>query len=589
MLLRMHRLPNLRDERGQSLIIIAGTFVALLALVGLVTDVAIIYVNNGHLRQAVDSAAVAAVNQYRERREIDEIYASAAEFLQLQLPAGLYNAEVYWCDLDAGHQGYTRSNYLGESTGEVYTPHDAGLCSGPDESPRKRVRVEAWLDVDLVFLPMLGFDQVRLFAQAESEAAVVNMVLLLDTSESMAYDTCPSSSAAYPITVPDHGTYNSFFDCLEACSLYNPGTETHADGEGWCEPFESVRDAAVRFMDHMREGVDQAAVYHFDKTPVLTPTVSVGCDLLGQQPGVDCDPCLVTNPTTTLPIPISSGMVVPLTTTQQAITTALSSNSTLHVYVSPPVPAPCDHLGHTRGYKWQSTNVGGGLHEATTELVRNGERDIAVWVIVLLGDGAANAADWATTGWWACPPAPYPPPDGTRYVTPRCRDKELDDPASEDLDPTQPLTTTASRHCPSSADCDRPWYTGPFVPQEYDADDYARDMADLASSYQIALYTIGFGDAVIWYGCETPEDIGTCTKGRPDAGERLLRYVADVGDDGDVHTAPCGSDFYWDPEHMWPIPDRGDDCGNYYYAPDANELDRVFEKIASRVFARITR
>lgn len=568
MLIRMHCWLNLRNERGQSLLLIAGAFIALLMLVGLVTDVALIYVNNGHLRQAVDAAAVAAVNQYREERSIDEIYASAVEFLQLQLPAGLYNAEVYWCAQE--DQGYQRLNYLGESTGnaaEVYTPHDDALCTVP---PRKRVRVEAWLDADLVFLPLLGLKQVRLFAQAESEAAVVNLVLLLDTSESMAYGVdsdgdgdvdedphaCPPQSSAYP-RMAGGAMRNSFFECLEACS-----------NERWCSPFEEVRGAAVRFLDHMREGIDQAAVYHFDKTPVLTATASVGCDLLGQDPDDYCDPCLVNNPTTTLPIPVSSGMVVPLTTTQQTIREALNDNSRLHVYVRPRVPAPCEHL-HTGGYQWQSTNVGGGLREAIMELVRNGERDIAVWVIVLLGDGAANAADWETTGWWACPPAPY----DTRYVKPRCRDAE-----ATDADPTRPLTSTVTRHCPSPGDCGRPWYTEPFEARKYDADDYARDMADLASSYQIAVYTIGFGDVVINY-----------PHGRADAGERLLRYIADVGDDGDIHTAPCGSDFYWDNRYIWPLPDRGEQCGNYYYAPDPNELDRVFESIASRVFTRITR
>jgi hypothetical protein len=126
--------------------------------------------------------------------------------------------------------------------------------------------------------------------------------------------------------------------------------------------------------------------------------------------------------------------------------------------------------------------------------------------------------------------------------------------------------------------CDReePWYTNPghvYNEWEYDADDYARDIADMASSQGIGVYTIGFGPKVLAEG---------------GAGEALLRYIADVGDDGDVETAPCGSDSYWDDVVVDPLPEDGENCGNYYYAPDADSLQDVFESIASRIFSRIT-
>jgi hypothetical protein len=62
----------------------------------------------------------------------------------------------------------------------------------------------------------------------------------------------------------------------------------------------------------------------------------------------------------------------------------------------------------------------------------------------------------------------------------------------------------------------------------------------------------------------------------PDTGEQLLRYIADVGDDGDPTTAPCA------PAGL------GADCGNYYYSPTGSGLLEVFEAIASRIFTRIT-
>ena len=582
--------PSLGGQRGQAIIIVTFAFVGLLAMVGLVTDAAVLFVHYDHLRRAVDAAAVAAVGQYREGRTAQELYDSAAQLLQLQLP-GLHNVRFYWCDEPSAAD--TVTDFLGVN----YQPHipsgqSGTLCQAAGESPRKRVRIEADLEVNLFFLRFVWGDSVTIHAQAEAEAAVLNMVLLLDTSESMAYTTCDPS-----LPEPD------FFTCLEGCVA-----------AGNCQPFDgtpSVRWAAHAFVNTlMRDGVDQFAVYHLDKTPVLSQSVeSFTC----------LDP-----PTLTFPVTLtaSSGVVIPLTTTKPAVLNAITDTSLLNVYVRPPAEnvvtgEACNSPTHVGGwwgeddagmavgygYRWGSTNIGGGLREAVGELVNNGSTDAAVWVIVLLSDGAANTTDNAADDneWWTCPApsdrraAPVlnersraitPVPSGTPTPVPFCRDPE----ASDFYDPA-----TVTRHCPSLAACTDPnrcddptdpstcWYTnwGTVVTDtimwQYDADDYARDIADLASSQQIAVYTIGFGNKVI-----------AASSGRPDAGERLLRYIADVGDDGNLETAPCGSDFYWDDVVENPIPGLGESCGNYYYAPDAAALQDVLEDIASRIFSRIT-
>ncbi len=51
---------------GQSLILLAVSFFALLAFIGLVTDVGSIYVSYTQLQRAVDTGAVAAANNIRE-------------------------------------------------------------------------------------------------------------------------------------------------------------------------------------------------------------------------------------------------------------------------------------------------------------------------------------------------------------------------------------------------------------------------------------------------------------------------------------------------------------------------------------------
>lgn len=122
----------------------------------------------------------------------------------------------------------------------------------------------------------------------------------------------------------------------------------------------------------------------------------------------------------------------------------------------------------------------------------------------------------------------------------------------------------------------------------YDADDYARDMADYVACAPLnpapgcanegqgaVIFAIGLGDEVINnYAGLYPEE----TNGIP-YGANLLRYVAGVGIDGDPHpsTDPClGESDYTE----W--------CGNYYFSPGGNELYKVFEDIASRIFTRLT-
>ncbi|HHS98567.1 MAG TPA: hypothetical protein ENK08_11880 [Chloroflexi bacterium] len=600
-----NRLP-IRSQGGQAIIIVALAFITLLLFVGLTTDAALIYVSYNRLRRAVDAAAVSAVNQYREGRTVSDMYNAVLETLQIQLP-GLENARLYWCDYERNLDDPTDLGpALTDMLGQTFYPHiprddsvhqqndpvgGETLCASPTDPPRKHVRVMAWLPVNLVFLRLVGRDQITLWAQSEAEAAVLQMVLLIDTSESMAYgvdedgdgivtesedpNACPPYASAYPRTA--HGTeFNTFYECIKACST-----------EGWCSPFEQVRSAAWEFAARMRDGVDWVGVYHLDKTPVMTQSVDVAV-------------CTVTSGTQVLTktvymtITPSSGVVIPLTTTRQAVLDAIANNDLLHVYVKPAkweFDPECDYTPTNpwsdNYYKWTSTNIGGGLREAVSELVNNGNREIGVWVIVLLSDGAANATDIAAdeNSWYTCPSGPPPgsgylcPVAGSdardeRNYSPRCRDPELPDGT------TDVLTTTVSRHCPSDEDCDRPWYTNlndVYLPNCYDADDYARDAADLAASEQISVFTIGFGRLVV-----------SARRGRADAGERLLRYIADVADDGNNETAPCGSDFYWS-EEPDPMPPPGTDCGNYYYAPDPDHLEEVFEAIASRIFSRISR
>jgi hypothetical protein len=71
-------------------------------------------------------------------------------------------------------------------------------------------------------------------------------------------------------------------------------------------------------------------------------------------------------------------------------------------------------------------------------------------------------------------------------------------------------------------------------------------------------------------------------------GMRLLRYIADMGFDPDEEIGnkkwPCHSDYWAGAAELG----YQTQCGNYWYAPTGQQLEGVFEEIASRMFTRLS-
>jgi hypothetical protein len=188
-----------------------------------------------------------------------------------------------------------------------------------------------------------------------------------------------------------------------------------------------------------------------------------------------------------------------------------------------------------------TTSIGRGLFVAGNEFANpDTYREESLWVVILLTDGAANGPD--TT----CP-------HGTWEGLPFCRDLQL------------------SRHCREADDNYCLAAGGALDPDSYDADDYARDMADFIAKKQNALiFSIGLGNLVktsvprarldadgypTTEKCDDDEPIANCMGD----GEQLLRYAAEeVGG------------------------------GNYYFAPTGNQLEKIFLDIASNLATRLT-
>ncbi len=486
-LLSLKRTTGSRQERGQILILVALAFIGMLAMIGLAVDTGALFIGMGHLRRGVDSAALAAASQFREGRGINDLTASAEEFFRL-------------------NQGPTVTSVTVETC--ATTP---SLC--PTDK-RKYVRVTAQAVVQFSFLPVIGINQITISSSAVSEAASLDVVLVIDTSDSMSYGTCNVHDSNYS-------------DCVATCNANNS-----------CQPFKEVKEAAKSFIDNLNTPYDRVALVTFSQ---------------------------------------QAGLALKLQANKSTAKDAVN-----HLKVSSPLlpgVGTCtwteigdDPSGCT------NTSIGGGLMAAASAFTnpsggQNAIHDESLWVVILLTDGAANAsmanpADPSIVNIY-CPPSTW----NDLPNTPFCRD-----------------ASTTTRHSLLSGVKNNP--DNEYNKSLYDADDFARDMADLvgcpskdpgATSWCHDSLTYGTDqggqDALIFTIGLGLDNMIHNPYGDPDAGEQLLRYAANVGDDGNPDP---GTD-------MCKNVSAGHSCGNYYFSPSSADLKGIFEDIASRIFTRLTK
>ncbi len=490
-------------ESGQAVVLMTVAFFALLAFVGLVTDVGSLYVSYTQLKRAVDAAAVAAANNiknpsltYSQRKT--RITEAAREMIALHNIANIASLEAYTCD-DANKPAAF-----------------AAIC--PDisagEDPRKLAWVQATQNAPVYFLSLFGVPSVSLTTSSIGEAATVDVVVVIDTSESM--------GEATPGYGPD-------FDPA-ACNAANS-----------CQPLKTAKDAAKDLVDSLFEGYDRVAVVGFDFDATMYSNL-------------EDDFAVVKNAIDSIPLHDDLDASIVLSYGNPA---AGDMN-----------PLDVDADGKLGDYdnddnggaglvndSFLSTCTGCGIRVAGNILKAYGRMD-AVWVIVFLADGATNVSD-------VPPEVDVSFPNGfcggafnaRMWNNPWCTDNN---PSTRHCGPYH----SAANECPPGA-----IWVGDNSPS-YDVDDYAFDMADqVALMYStnpnepitgndIAIYSIGLGKA--------------------SAGEYLLRYMANIGDDGSRQNDPCAG-----------VPSK-QHCGNYYYAPNASYLSQIFESIADRIYTRIS-
>ena len=444
-------------NRGQAILLIALAMVGLVAFVGMMTDGGLLLIEYGKLKRGIDAAAIASSQQFRRGFNGADLAAAARNFLILN-ESDSSQISIFRCKED-------------DLLVVDGTEHDADLCTTPS---RKLVRVEAVRTVNFGFLRVVGINSYDITASSVGEAASIDLVLVIDTSTSMAYDTYTGAGATSGLNVVD-SSGNPVDD--EDPSVCNDSVSTP------CEPLATVKDVALEFLDTMYFPYDRVAVVAFTSQPPNDTRFHT--------------------------------TVLPLTDDQSDVEDAISDLKVFNPPVcdlnaSPksPYEGPCrnyDVGGTFEGYDCprfrdtgdlstcNSSNIGGAMSRAWVEFSTGVVRADALWITILLAGGPANATDGdgsTIPAGGVAPPSNEFPFGYCPVLSPPCRDGDA-----------------SSRHSPGDTD--------------YDADDFARDaaddVADPLSGGGITIYTIGLGPL-----------IQNAPLGDPDGAEQLLEYIADV-------------------------------------------------------------
>lgn len=200
LLSRLAKKTMRQGQIGQTIVIMAFGFIVLLAFVGIVTDVSLMFVRYSTLRRAVDAAAVAAAGQIRRtvatsaelaaagnNETVANGYAFARNLTNINLAARQF-IEFY---------GLSPTNVWVKTC--ATDPDDAALECGNDQQPRKLVRVTAQLASPTVFLRLIGWQTVTLEASSISETAVLDVVMIFDGAESMSNQTTYDDWKTVPV------------------------------------------------------------------------------------------------------------------------------------------------------------------------------------------------------------------------------------------------------------------------------------------------------------------------------------------------------------------------------------------------------
>jgi hypothetical protein len=536
-----------KHEKGQAIILIALAMVGLVAIAGLVTDTGILLIEYGKLKRGVDAAAIAAAQQYSlpsDQLNQQAFEDAAINFLNLNETREITDLEVHSC--------------------LASDPDRPDLCNpigGPTKDNRKLVEVTATETVNFGFLSVIGIRSTSITATAIGEAATLDVVLVIDTSASMAYETRPDPD---PSSSGDNSNYTRYDADLPGYASENP-LECNSSVTYPCQPLHAVKQAALAFADTLNYGYDRVAIV----------------TLTGQQ----------SSNATKYPT-----IWLPLTSTKTDVTTAITNlkvftprvcqdEATPFASITPgsclqlvnPADSTSDFVSFKCHYYEKrtlgdffpdypdcpSSNVGGALRLAGAALSGADRRLDSFWVVLVLLSGPANATDT---------PVNYPGGIPNEYTYGYCPVSEFypsnNPPNTFDTDATndnvydyRPCTDGLPNVRHTTSQTINFTYNGVTdTISVYDPDDYARDQADalanLLSGSGVTIYTIGLGAEVQ----ATTRQADTSVP----IAQTLLQYIALQAGGPSVNH------------------------GQYFYTPSFTDLVNIFQTIAENIATKIS-
>jgi len=638
-------------RKGQILVIFGVALLVLLVFVGLAIDAGSLYVTYGQLKRSVDAAAIAAANTFKRGEDIQNMSISAIEMIRL------HNVDTSQVDLVVCRCVSGGVECRHSASGEPFSVYDGSgdtvkeKCENISPLP-KMVWVRATQRAPLYFLGLLGFDSVRLTTDTYAEAAAVDLVLVLDVSESMAVN-----SDGYLVNDYDPTTCNLLTQSIPPRDA-NGQPIASSPPAGACLPMWYAKVAADALVSRMYEGYDRIAIITYaDQARLVQGFTSdlnqarqaiwQGINVHDEAPSARLWPLWYNGGLLDRVNPVNPedrdgdgldddddealyGVSCPWLTNPLVL-----SDRWWGVDEGAPDPfgwggVPCDDDNLRDAYDWDqddvftladhqasvnylaqpnhssltflSTCIGCGLREASRVFRENG-RPGAVWVAVLFTDGIVNLSDvpgyaLSASNRLEALAEDYPNGFCDGVLANRDDNKGWWQRLCLDRDVTPRYCIDES---PSTCPPGSQWIRNNNAPdlnrnQKYSVQDYAFRMADLlaytGASDLERCTNEGYTQSQIesgacpYFNPDEPKGnsvavysvglLNMLPDSLVDVGESLLRYVANLGDDG--------SRFVDNPCQGKP---RRTNCGNYYYAGSPQNLRAIFEDIASRIYTRL--
>ncbi len=264
------------SERGQAIILVAFAVVGLVAILGLMIDGGILLIEYARLKRGIDAASIASASQFRKGFDEEKLRMAGQEFLQFNQSDAVVFISICNPSSPALPDPLPK---IQPTPPQLY--HDPGLCFNP---PRKLVRVTANRHVNFGFMRIVGINGTDIEATSVGEAASIDLVLVIDNSSSMAFDTNDYNTIVDGKKIEDDPANpadpaNFPGDNPEVCNDFLPSSP------GRCQPLGDIIDVAVNFVQ------DQLLFYPFDQVALIS---TAGRIMTSPNPAIQSrDPVLV--------------------------------------------------------------------------------------------------------------------------------------------------------------------------------------------------------------------------------------------------------------------------------------------------------